>query len=122
MPSSINLLIIDDDEALSKLLASELSAAGYGVDTASDGEAGIRKVGEKNYDIVLLDIHLPKMDGFQVLGYIKDNLPRTKVIVLTAHTDVKNAIQSVKLGARDFLGKPFDMGELVTSIDRVLKR
>jgi DNA-binding response OmpR family regulator len=122
MPSSINLLIIDDDEALSSVLASELSAAGYSVDTASDGEAGIRKVGEKTYEIVLLDIHLPKLDGFQVLGYIKDNLPSTKVIVLTAHTDVKNAIQSVKLGARDFLGKPLDLDELVTSIGRVLRR
>jgi len=122
MPSAVNILIIDDDEALSSLLASELTPLGYTVDSAFDGEAGIKKVQEKFYDIALLDIHLPKVDGFQVLGFIKDHSPKTRIIILTAYTDVKNAIQSVKLGAKDFIGKPVDLDELVASIDRVLKK
>lgn len=122
MPPSADILLIDDDQALSSSLGGELTALGHTVDTAFDGEAGIKKVQEKFYDIVLLDIHLPKVDGFQVLAYIQDHSPKTRVIILTAYTDVKNAIQSVKLGARDFIGKPIDIDELTTSIHRVLKR
>jgi len=63
---------------------------------------------------------MPKVDGFEVLKYVKSNVPETKVIMLTAYADVKNAIESLRLGASDFVSKPYDLDDILTSINRAL--
>ncbi|MGO9480319.1 MAG: response regulator [Candidatus Kryptoniota bacterium] len=124
MPKS-RVLVVDDEESLRFLLSSELEAEAFEVQSAGDGEEAIeivRKEIEENkkFDVVLLDIKMPKVDGWEVLRFVKGNSPETKVIMLTAYADVKNAIESLRLGASDFVSKPYDLDDILTSINRAL--
>lgn len=120
MPEKSRILVVDDEEALRYLLSSELAAEGYEVETAGDGDEAIESIKQKDYDVVLLDIKMPRVDGFEVLRFIKQNKPEIKVIMLTAYADVKNAIEALKLGASDFVSKPYDLEDILTSINRAL--
>jgi DNA-binding response OmpR family regulator len=120
MANPFKILVVDDDETLYKMLVDELSAAGFDVDAAASGEIAVQLIPKKPYDIILLDIKMPGMSGFEVLGFIKKHAPSSKVIMLTAYADVQNAIKSIKLGATDFISKPFDIDGLVASINRTL--
>jgi DNA-binding NtrC family response regulator len=123
--SNPKILVVDDEEALRFLLASELEAEAFDVQSAGDGDEAIeliRKKIERNerFDVILLDIKMPKVDGFEVLKFVKSGAPETKVIVLTAYADVKNAIESLRQGASDFVSKPYDLDDILTSINRAL--
>lgn len=120
MATKSRVLIVDDEDALRTILSSELASAGYEVATASDGEEGITEVKNRKFDLVLLDIKMPKLDGFEVLKFIKKEHPAVKVIMLTGFADLKNAIESKKYGAEDFVSKPYDLVDLLTTIERVL--
>jgi DNA-binding NtrC family response regulator len=122
MAEKSRVLVVDDEEALRYLLSTELAAEGYEVETASDGDEAIEAIKQKDYDVVLLDIKMPRVDGFEVLKFIKQNKPEIKVIMLTAYADVKNAIEALKLGASDFVSKPYDLEDILTSINRALGR
>ena len=115
-----SILVVDDEEALRTVLSGELVSEGYQVDTASDGDEAITIVQNKPFDLVFLDIKMPRVDGFEVLKFIKKTSPAIKVIMLTAFADLKNAIESKKLGAEDFISKPYDLVDLLTTIERVL--
>ncbi len=119
----IKVLIVDDEEALRHVLSGELINEGYLVGTADDGDAAIAMIKQKSFDIVLLDIKMPRVDGFEVLKFIKKDYPATKVIMLPNEkdADLKNAIESKKLGAEDFVSKPYDLVDLLTTIERVLE-
>ncbi len=123
--SKPKVLVVDDEEALRFLLASELEAEAFEVQSAGDGDEAIELVRAKSeqgdrFDVVLLDIKMPKVDGFEVLKFVKGKVPETKVIMLTAYADVKNAIESLRLGASDFVSKPYDLDDILTSINRAL--
>lgn len=120
MAQKSRILIVDDEDPLRTILSSELSGAGYEVATAADGEEGIGEVKNQKFDLVLLDIKMPKLDGFEVLKFIKKEHPDVKVIMLTGFADLKNAIESKKYGAEDFVSKPYDLVDLLTTIERVL--
>ena len=120
MANKSRILVVDDEDALRTVLSSELANAGYDVSTASDGDEAITVVQNKKFDLVLLDIKMPKTDGFEVLKFIKKNLSQIKVIMLTGFADLKNAIESKKHGAEDFVSKPYDLVDLLTTIERVL--
>jgi DNA-binding NtrC family response regulator len=120
MSNKRNILVVDDEEALRTVLSSELINAGYEIATAADGDEAISTVQNKKFDLVLLDIKMPKVDGFEVLRFIKKNSPTIKVIMLTGFADLKNAIESKKHGAEDFVSKPYDLVDLLTTIERVL--
>ena len=120
MPDTSRILVVDDEEALRTVLSNELNGAGYNVSTASDGDEAISTVQNKKFDLVLLDIKMPRVDGFEVLKFIKKSYPATKVIMLTGFADLKNAIESKKHGAEDFVSKPYDLVDLLTTIERVL--
>jgi len=122
MAEKSRILVVDDEEALRYLLSSELAAEGYEVETAGDGDEAIESIKQKDYDVVLLDIKMTRVDGFEVLRFIKQNKPEIKVIMLTAYADVKNAIEALKLGASDFVSKPYDLEDILTSINRALGR
>ncbi len=122
MAEKSRVLVVDDEEALRYLLSTELVAEGYEVETAGDGDEAIEAIKKKDYDVVLLDIKMPRVDGFEVLRFIKQNKPEIKVIMLTAYADVKNAIEALKLGASDFVSKPYDLEDILTSINRALGR
>ncbi len=120
MADKSKILVVDDEDALRTVLSGELESEGYQVDSAADGDEAIKTVQTKPFDLVLLDIKMPKVDGFEVLKFIKQNYPKMKVIMLTGFADLKNAIESKKLGAEDFVSKPYDLVDLLTTIERVL--
>ena len=120
MAQNFTVLVVDDEDALRSVLSTELISEGYTVDTAPDGDDAITILQQKAFDLVLLDIKMPRVDGFEVLRFIKQRYPNTKVIMLTGFADLKNAIESKKLGAEDFVSKPYDLVDLLTTIERVL--
>ena len=123
MSKRYNLLIVDDEESLRTLLESELAETQeFTVDTASDGGQAINLIQGKVYDVVLLDIRMPRVSGIEVLKFVHEYSPTTQVIILTNYADVKTAIQTIKLGAYDFLAKPYDIDELFNTIHRAIER
>lgn len=123
MKQRYKLLIVDDEESLTRLLQKELEEIGdYDVDLAGDGAEAINKIQQILYDVVLLDIRMPRVDGMEVLKFLQSFSPTTQVIILTNFADVKTAIQTIKLGAYDFIAKPYDFDELLNTIGRALER
>ena len=120
MAEKNKILVVDDEEALRTVLSGELVSEGYDVRTASDGDEAISSIQKESFDLVLLDIKMPRLNGFEVLKFVKEKHPRTKVVMLTGFADLKNAIESKKLGAEDFVSKPYDLVDLLTTIERVL--
>ncbi|MGB6121201.1 MAG: sigma-54 dependent transcriptional regulator [Bacteroidota bacterium] len=118
----ISILVVDDEEAFRYMLSSLLSGAGYTVETAVDGVTAINAVQGAVYDIVLLDMKMPKVDGLEVLKFIRANAPRIEVIMLTGMADVKMAVECMKLGAYDYITKPTTTDELLSTIQRALER
>lgn len=119
------VLVVDDDDAVRSIIVRELEQERFEVQGASDGEAAINLVRavqeeEEKFDVILLDIKMPKADGFEVLKYVKRVTPETKVIMVTAYADTRNAIEALRLGASDFVSKPFDFDEILASIRHVL--
>ena len=120
MSEKNRLLVVDDEDALRTVLCSELKSEGFDVKDAGDGDEAIEILDKDEFDLVLLDIKMPKVNGFDVLKHVKDKHPQTKVVMLTGFADLKNAIESKKLGAEDFVSKPYDLVDLLTTIERVL--
>ena len=110
------LLVVDDDEQIRELLAFDIAQSGYIVDSAQDGEAGLKKALENNYDLILLDVMMPKKDGHAVLRQMRAAGKTTPVIFLTARDSVRYRIDGLDMGADDYLVKPFDFDELLARI------
>lgn len=115
------LLMIDDDLELSELLTEFLSAEGFAVETAHDGEMGAKKATEGGFALIVLDVMLPGLNGFEVLRRIRA-ANRTPVLMLTARGDDVDRIVGLELGADDYLPKPFNPRELVARIRAILRR
>jgi DNA-binding NtrC family response regulator len=120
MSAKNRILVVDDEEALRMVLSSELEGEGYKVKSAADGREAISILTSNEFDLVLLDIKMPNVDGFEVLKFSKERWPNTKIVMLTGFADLKNAIESKKLGAEDFISKPYDLVDLLTTVERVL--
>jgi len=103
-----SILIIDDDALIRKTLSAHLARQGFDVQTAEDGESGLRMHGEMNPDLVLLDIRLPDTDGLDVLRRIREKAGRATVVMMTAYDDMKTTVEAIKLGAFEYLVKPLD--------------
>jgi len=117
-----SILIVDDDINLCNALSDELKEVGYETDFVSDGNQALTFLTEKQVDLVLLDLKMPGKDGFEVLKEMGEKSIKSKVIVLTAYADVKSAIDSAKMGASDFISKPYDLDELLITIRKVLQK
>ena len=120
MAEKRRIFVVDDEDALRTVLSGELASEGYEVSSAPDGESAITLLHKESFDLALLDIKMPGVSGFDVLKFIKEKHPKTKVVMLTGFADLKNAIESKKLGAEDFVSKPYDLVDLLTTIERVL--
>jgi len=117
-----SILIVDDDVNLCTVLKEELVEVGYNVEFVNNGIAVFDCLSRTPVDLILLDLKMPGMDGFEVLKELHDRKIKVKVIVLTAYADVKSAIDSAKMGASDFISKPYDFDELLITISKVLQR
>lgn len=120
MTPKTRILCVDDEDAIRTLLQSQLEQEGYEVETADDGDVAIRKMESSPYDLILLDIRMPRVGGIDVLRHIKDSKVQPRVIMLTAVDDLSIAMESVKLGASDYLTKPFDTEDLFSAIRRLI--
>lgn len=118
----ISILAVDDEESFLELLTTVLQHEGYYVNTASDGVAAINILQTLPFDLVLLDLRMPRVDGLEVLKFIKDQYFDTQVIMLTGVSDVKLAVECMQLGAFHYITKPYSTGELLAVIDRALER
>lgn len=117
-----DILIIDDEAGIRKTLSSILTDEGYRVDTASTGEDGIEKIKKQKFSLVLLDIWLPGIDGVDTLKKIKEIDPHTEVIIISGHGNVETAVKITKLGAFDFIEKPFDLEKTVIIVQNAMRQ
>ena len=122
MPESIHILIVDDDQVIRDLLSEGLSGSGYRCETACDGAEGLRKLRSNSFQLVVSDIDMPGMDGVHLLQEIKKTHPDIEIIMLTGVIDVDTAIQSMRLGASDYLTKPFNLAEVRITVERALEK
>src|SRR5271168_149049 len=116
------ILIVDDQRNMRTTLAMMLRGAGYDVDEAVDGEQGADRGAAGAYDIVLTDLRMGTKDGIDVLRATKDAQPMTEVIVMTAYGTIESAVEAMRLGAFDYIQKPFTEQELLVKIGRALER
>jgi DNA-binding NtrC family response regulator len=121
MRKKLTVLVVDDEQGLRDLLRLEFEGHGMAVDTAADGAEGLRMVQEKHFDVVVTDITMPEMDGLKFLESLKKVSPQTQVIMVTGFGAVETAVYAMQNGARDFVLKPYDVGYLIQSINRVMK-
>lgn len=114
------ILIVEDEEAIANLIKINLTVEGYQCTCAYDGKSGADHIEKEAYDLILLDIMLPEIDGYELLEYIKPM--GTPVIFLTAKGNVNDRIKGLRLGADDYIVKPFQVGELTARVEAVLRR
>ncbi len=114
------ILVVEDEQSIAEMVKLCLSKNGYMCETVNDGMAATQKIEEKRYDLILLDIMLPDIDGYDLIEYIKQfDIP---VIFVTAKTSVPDRVMGLKLGAEDYISKPFDLEELLARVATVLRR
>lgn len=118
----MRILLVEDEEMLSGIVAKGLRKAGYAVDTAFDGEEALYQYEVNEYDLIVLDLNLPLIDGIEVLQKIRESDHTTKILILSARSKVDDRILGLDQGANDYLIKPFDFGELEARIRNLLRR
>ena len=121
MDSNTRILIVDDDETIRTTMKAILEEEGYKVDLAGNGKEGIQKTNERAYNIALLDIRLPDMEGVQLLKLMKETLPRTRKIMVTGYPSTQNAIEALNKNADAYLIKPVDIEKLLSTIKEQLQ-
>ena len=121
MDKHARILIVDDDESIRKTLKAILEDDGYTVDSATSGKEAIQKANETVYNVALLDIRLPDMEGVELLKLMKDSVPRTRKIMVTGYPSMQNAISAVNKNADAYLVKPVDVEKLLATVKEQLQ-
>lgn len=119
-----NIFVIDDEADIVELVSYNLKKSGFSVDYAYDGETALKKLSENEYDLIILDLMLPSIDGFQLCNIIKNNpeLSHIPIIMLTARGDEFDKVHGLNMGADDYITKPFSIKELIARIKAVMRR
>ncbi len=118
----VRILVVEDEQSLQTIIAKRLAAEGYSVDVASDGEDGLHYAEMVQYDLILLDLMLPKMDGLTVLQKLRDQKCDSLVLILTAKDAIEDKVSGLDAGADDYLAKPFSLEELLARMRSILRR
>jgi two-component system alkaline phosphatase synthesis response regulator PhoP len=119
---SKRILLVEDEPGLVMTLSDRLTSEGYGVEVARDGETGLARASEGGFDAILLDVMLPRKNGFDVCRDLRQRGVNTPVLMLTARGQLVDKVVGLKLGADDYLTKPFEMMELLARIEALLRR
>jgi two-component system alkaline phosphatase synthesis response regulator PhoP len=119
---SRRILVVEDAEDLATVLRDRFRRAGYSVETVHDGESALRSIEQNDHDLVLLDVMLPGISGFDVCRELRQRNDATPILMLTARSETVDKIVGLQLGADDYVTKPFDMGELVARVEALLRR
>ncbi len=120
MKEAASILVIDDDESVRKVLATALEDEGYRVDTAENGTVAVAKSQKGFYNLALIDIRLPDMEGTKLLTELKETTPKMRKIIVTGYPSMQNAIDAVKKGANDYVVKPFKMESVLETVKKHL--
>ena len=120
--TTAKILIIDDERVVCNGCKLALSDKGYSIDICMTGEAGLESVLEGRYDVVLLDMKLPDKDGMEILKKARSERPGTYIIVMTGYSTVQNAVEAMKVGAFDYIAKPFTDDELVMAVEKAIEK
>jgi len=118
----IRLLVVDDDEPLRETLTKRFGRAGLSVTSAADAEEALAQAAHNSFDVALIDLHMPGMNGLELLGKLKEGQPELEAIMLTAHGSIETAIQAMKQGAYDYLPKPFQFPELEVYVQKAFEK
>src|SRR5205085_4998826 len=116
------ILLIEDEPGLVLTLSDRLNKEGYAVETARDGDSGLQRATGERFDLIILDVMLPRKNGFDVCRDLRQRSVQTPVIMLTARGQVVDKVVGLKLGADDYLTKPFEMMELLARLEALLRR
>ena len=122
MENKNRILVVDDDETVQKVFHAGLKQEGFDVDVASTGKEAIEKTKTEVYNIALIDIRLPDMEGTRLLTELKDTIPKMRKIIITGYPDLQNAITSVQKGADYYIVKPTSISELVKAVKEQLSK
>jgi DNA-binding NtrC family response regulator len=122
MVENARILIVDDDENIRKVLAIILEDEGYVVDQAETAKQAIEKTKKNFYNMALIDIRLPDMEGIELLTKIRDTVPRMRKIIITGYPTLQNAIEAVNRGADAYILKPFDVNKVLATIKEQLRK
>jgi DNA-binding response OmpR family regulator len=120
--TAARILVVEDEEALAEGLTYNLQRKGYAVDLAHDGREALDRLADGPYDLMVLDIRLPEVDGFQVCQRLRAAGNFTPILMLTARTQPDDVVYGLKLGADDYVTKPFDLAELLARVEGLLRR
>ncbi len=115
------ILVVDDEPSIRKVLQAHLARDGHAVETATDGAEAIGRLEAEPFDLVITDLKMPGVGGLEVLAHVRQNQPGLPLIVITAHGTVDSAVEALKLGAFDYITKPFDLAELRAAVDKALR-
>ena len=118
----VRILVVDDERNIRKNLGMLLEAAGYEIDSAGNGEEALTKIKEQHYDIAFVDLQMPKMGGLELTRFLRGLSSTTVIVILTAYGSVTNAVEAMKLGATDFLEKPFAPKAIQLLVEEILRR
>src|SRR5439155_12874902 len=118
----MRILVIEDEPRIMAFLARGLEAEGFSVDGADDGRSGVERAARGSYDLVILDLLLPKLDGFAVLRQLQNRLPELPVVIVSARSELETKLRGFDLGASDYLSKPFSFDELLARVRAQLRR
>ena len=121
MDKNVRIIIVDDDENIRKTMKAILEDEGYVVDSAATGNEAIEMTQQTAYNIALLDIRLPDMEGVELLKLIKDNVPKTRKIMVTGYPSMQNAISALNMNADAYLIKPIDVEKLLNLVKEQLQ-
>ncbi|MBS1114605.1 MAG: response regulator [Nitrospirae bacterium] len=114
------ILVVDDEDIVRTSCSRTLSPEGYEVKLAKNGSEGLKMAREDKFDLVLTDLKMPDMDGIEVLRIIKEQWPETEVIIVTGYQTVDTAVKAIKLGAYDYIEKPFTPDALISAVTEAL--
>ena len=115
---SIKILVIDDESVICDACHMVLSEKNHSVDRCMTGKKGLHAIEQGTYDVILLDMKLPDIDGMEILKTIREKTPATCVIVMTGYSTMSNAVEAMKLGAADYLSKPFTDDDLIEAVEK----
>ncbi len=116
-----NILIVEDDPTMRLGMSHFLKTHGYDISVSADGEEGLNALSRSRFDLIITDLRLPHRDGFAILDGAKGALPDTGVIIITGHAEIKSSVQAIKMGAFDYIAKPFSNDELLLAVERYFK-
>ena len=122
MSEQTRILVIDDDENITKVVAAILKDQGYSVDIAGTGTDAIKKTQKNHYDLMLVDIRLPDMEGTEVLTKVHDTTPKIRKIIVTGYPTLQNAVTAVNKGADAYIMKPFDVEKMLATVKEQLEK